>query len=256
MSDLIIQDLHMRFAGVVALERVSLAVEEGEIFSLIGPNGSGKSTLFNCISGFHRPQGGSLRFDGRDLLALPPHRIIGAGIARTFQNLQTLPYMTVLDNVLLGAHHRIRAGSTALRWFSRRQRGREEALALEVLDFLGIVNFEGRYLGGQPYGIRKLVEIARALVARPRLLLLDEPAAGMNDQETLEIAKIITEIREDLGITTVVVEHDMHLVMQVSDRVGVLDSGRLVTVGRPEEVRRHPEVIRSFLGPSGEAADA
>lgn len=121
-------------------------------------------------------------------------------------------------------------------------------MALEVLDFLGIANFEGKYLGGQPYGIHKLVEIARALIAKPRLILLDEPAAGMNEQETLEIAKIITEIREDLGITTVVVEHDMRLVMQISDRVGVLESGRLLTVGKPEEVRKHPEVIRTFLG--------
>ncbi len=251
--ELVVKDLEMRFAGVKALDGASLSVEEGEIFSLVGPNGSGKSTLFNCISGLTRPQGGSLHFGDLDLLSLAPHGIVGAGIARTFQNLQILPYMTVLDNVLLGAHHRIGLGDTLRRCCSPWQRAREEAMALEVLDFLGIVNFEGRYLGGQPYGIHKLVEIARALVAKPRLILLDEPAAGMNEQETLEIAKIITEIREDLGITAVVVEHDMRLVMEISDRVGVLDSGRLITVGRPEEVRQHPEVIRSFLG---EAADA
>ena len=244
----------MQFSGVVALDGASLRVEEGEIFSLIGPNGSGKSTLFNCISGFTRPQRGSLHYGDRDLLALPPHGVVGAGIARTFQNLQTLPYMTVLDNVLLGAHHRIGLGGTLRRWFSPWQRAREEAMALEVLDFLGIGNFEGKYLGGQPYGIHKLVEIARALIAKPRLLLLDEPAAGMNEQETLEIAKIISEIREDLSITVVVVEHDMRLVMRISDRVGVLESGKLLTVGQPEEVRRHPEVIRTFLGE--EAANA
>ncbi len=251
--DLVVNDLHMRFDGVVALDGATLRIEEGEIYALIGPNGSGKSTLFNCISGFSRPQRGGLSFGDVDLLALPPHGVVGAGISRTFQNLQTLPYMTVLDNVLLGAHRRIGVADTFRRWLSPGQRAREEAMALEVLDFLGIANFEGRYLGGQPYGIHKLVEIGRALVARPRMILLDEPAAGMNEQETLEIAKIITEIRDDLGVTPVVVEHDMRLVMQVSDRVGVLDSGRLVTAGRPEEVRRHPEVIRSFLGEDADA---
>ena len=161
--------------------------------------------------------------------------------------------MTVLDNVLLGDHSKISNRETVTRWFSRRQREREEASALDVLDFLGLANYEQKYLSGQPYGIQKLVEIARALVVKPKLILIDEPAAGMNDQETMEIAKIISEIRDDLGITVLVVEHDMSLVMSISDRVCVLDSGNVLALGIPEEVREHPDVIRAFLGEEAHA---
>lgn len=248
MADLIIENLKMHFSGVVALDGVSLEVREGEIFSLVGPNGSGKTTLFNCISGFVTPLRGTIRYGDKDILCLPPHRIIDVGISRTFQNLQNVPYMTVLDNVLLGNHSGIGNRETLKRWVSRSQREREEKAALEVLDFLGLANYEQRYLSGQPYGIQKLVEIARALVSRPKLILIDEPAAGMNDQETMEIAKIIREIRDDLGVSVLVVEHDMSLVMAVSDRVCVLDSGTVVTIGEPTEVKSHPDVISAFLG--------
>lgn len=250
---LTVKNLHVRFSGVIALEAVSLEVEEGEIFSLVGPNGSGKTTLFNCINGFNTPRRGAILYGGVDLLKLPPHQIVTLGISRTFQNLQTVSHMTVLENVLLGAHRRIDGRATLRRWISRRQRQAEEALALEVLDFLGIANYEQRFIGSQPYGIHKLVELARALVARPALVLLDEPAAGMNEQETLEMAKIISEIRTDLGVTVLVVEHDMSLVMQVSDRVCVLDSGQVVTIGEPAAVRRHPRVIEAFLGAGAHA---
>lgn len=248
MADLAITDIHMHFAGVIALDGVSFTVNEGEIFSLVGPNGSGKTTLFNCINGFSRPQEGEIHYNGTDLLSRAPHEIIKLGISRTFQNLQNIPYMTVLDNVLLGNHSKIGSRETARRWFSRRQRESEEASALDVLDFLGLANYEQRYLSGQPYAIQKLVEIARALVAKPQLILIDEPAAGMNDQETMEIAKIVSEIRGDLGITVLVVEHDMNLVMSISDRVCVLDSGNVLALGVPEEVKKHPDVITAFLG--------
>lgn len=248
MADLQVSDLQVRFSGVVALNGVSLNVQEGEVFSLVGPNGSGKTTLFNCINGFVTPLRGTIYYDGVNLLSQPPHRIIQAGISRTFQNLQNVPYMTVLDNVLLGNHTRIGNQETVKRWISRKQREREERSALEVLDFLGLANYEQRYLSGQPYGIQKLVEIARALVSQPKLILIDEPAAGMNDQETMEIAKIIREIRDDLGITVLVVEHDMSLVMAVSDRVCVLDSGSIVIIGEPDEVKSHPDVVSAFLG--------
>ena len=248
MADLQVSDLQVRFSGVVALDGVSLNVQEGEVFSLVGPNGSGKTTLFNCINGFVTPLRGTIYYDGVNLLSQPPHRIIQAGISRTFQNLQNVPYMTVLDNVLLGNHTRIGNQETVKRWISRKQREREERSALEVLDFLGLANYEQRYLSGQPYGIQKLVEIARALVSQPKLILIDEPAAGMNDQETMEIAKIIREIRDDLGITVLVVEHDMSLVMAVSDRVCVLDSGSIVIIGEPDEVKSHPDVVSAFLG--------
>ena len=238
----------MRFSGVVALNDVSLNVNRGEIFSLIGPNGSGKSTLFNCINGFNRPQKGGISYNGSDLFKTASHDVINTGISRTFQNIQNVPYMTVLDNVLLGAHSRIDAKFTFNRWLLKSYREKEEALALEIMDFLGITNYESKYMSGQPYGIQKLVEIARALVPKPKLILMDEPAAGMNEQETHEIAKIISEIRDQLDITVMVVEHDMNLVMSISDRIGVLDSGKIITIGLPEEVKAHPKVLEAYLG--------
>ena len=253
MNKLSIQNLKMHFSGVHALDDVSFKVNKGEIFSLIGPNGSGKSTLFNCINGFCEPQKGDIKFNDIDLINSKPHEIVKHGISRTFQNLQNIPYMTLLDNVLLGAHHRLTVWDTFNRWISQKEREREEALALEVMDFLGIANFEKKYLTGQPYGIQKLVEIARALICKPKLILMDEPAAGMNDQETLEIAKIISEIRDVLGITVLVVEHDMNLVMSISDRICVLDSGKILAMGIPEEVKNHPEVIKVFLGDEAHA---
>ena len=253
MNKLSIQNLKMHFSGVHALDDVSFKVNKGEIFSLIGPNGSGKSTLFNCINGFCEPQKGDIKFNDIDLINSKPHEIVKHGISRTFQNLQNVPYMTLLDNVLLGAHHRLTVRDTFNRWISQKEREREEALALEVMDFLGIANFEKKYLTGQPYGIQKLVEIARALICKPKLILMDEPAAGMNDQETLEIAKIISEIRDVLGITVLVVEHDMNLVMSISDRICVLDSGKILAMGIPEEVKNHPEVIKVFLGDEAHA---
>jgi len=253
MNKLSIQNLKMHFSGVHALDDVSFKVNKGEIFSLIGPNGSGKSTLFNCINGFCEPQKGDIKFNDIDLINSKPHEIVKHGISRTFQNLQNVPYMTLLDNVLLGAHHRLTVRDTFNRWISQKEREREEALALEIMDFLGIANFEKKYLTGQPYGIQKLVEIARALICKPKLILMDEPAAGMNDQETLEIAKIISEIRDVLGITVLVVEHDMNLVMSISDRICVLDSGKILAMGIPEEVKNHPEVIKVFLGDEAHA---
>ena len=253
MYDLNIKDLQMHFSGVRALDGISFNVNEGEIFSLIGPNGSGKSTLFNCINGFCIPQKGNIVYNDINLLNSKPHQIVKHGISRTFQNLQNVPYMTLLGNVLLGAHSRLTTKDTFNRWLSQREREREEALALDVMDFLGIANLEQKYLSGQPYGIQKLVEIARALVCKPKLILLDEPAAGMNNQETLEIAKIITEIRDVLDITVLVVEHVMNLVMSISDQICVLDSGKILAMGKPEEVKNHPDVIKVYLG---EAADA
>ena len=248
MSQLNINNVTMRFSGVVALNKVSLSVEEGEIFSLIGSNGSGKSTLFNCINGFNRPIEGDIYYNGINLLKTASHDVIKAGISRTFQNVQNVPFMTVLDNVLLGAHSRLDNEFTLKRWLFKGYREKEEALALEVMDFLGIANYESKFMSGQPYGIQKLVEIARALIPNPKLILMDEPAAGMNDQETFEIAQIISEIRDKLGIGILVVEHDMNLVMSISNRIGVLDSGKIITIGKPEEVKNHPEVLKAYLG--------
>jgi len=243
----------MNFSGVRALDGVTFTVKEGEIFSLIGANGSGKSTLFNCINRYCIPEKGSIHYSEKNILDLLPHHISELGIARTFQNLQNVPYMTLLENVLLGAHKRLSNTDLVRRWFFRKERLREETMALEVMSFLGIDNFEAKFLSGQPYAIQKLVEIARALISKPKLILLDEPAAGMNDQETLEISKIILEIRDVLGITVLLVEHDMNLVMKISDRICVLDSGKIIALGDPEKVKNNPEVIRSYLGDNSHA---
>ena len=243
MSDLIIDSLTMRFSGLVALDEVSFSVKENEIFSLIGPNGSGKTTLFNCINGFNKPQNGTINFYGENLLDKKTHHIIHSGISRTFQNVQNIPFMTVLDNILLGANSRIDTLGTIKRWVSRDQRKAEESMALEIMDFLM----------GQPFGIQKLAEIARALVSKPKLILLDEPAAGMNDQETREIANIIRDIRDELGITVLLVEHDMNLVMSISDQICVLESGKVIASGDPSVIKNDPKVIESYLG---EPADA
>ena len=253
MSDLIIDSLTMRFSGLVALDEVSFSVKENEIFSLIGPNGSGKTTLFNCINGFNKPQNGTIHFNDEDLLGKKTHRIIHSGISRTFQNVQNIPFMTVLDNILLGANSRIDTLGMFKRWVSRDQRKTEESMALEIMDFLGMVNYEQKFMMGQPFGIQKLAEIARALVSKPKLILLDEPAAGMNDQETREIANIIRDIRDELGVTVLLVEHDMNLVMSISDRICVLESGKIIALGKPNEVKDNPKVIESSLG---EAVDA
>ena len=248
MTDLIIDSLTMRFSGLVALDEVSFSVKENEIFSLIGPNGSGKTTLFNCINGFNKPQNGTIHFNDEDLLGKKTHRIIHSGISRTFQNVQNIPFMTILDNILLGANSRIDTMGMLKRWISRDQRKAEESMALEIMDFLGMVNYEQKFMMGQPFGIQKLAEIARALVSKPKLILLDEPAAGMNDQETREIANIIRDIRDELGVTVLLVEHDMNLVMSISDRICVLESGKIIALGKPNEVKDDPKVIESYLG--------
>jgi branched-chain amino acid transport system ATP-binding protein len=244
------RNLHVHFEGVIALQDLSLNVDESEIVGLIGPNGSGKTTFFNVVSGFVKPNKGKVLLFNNDITQLSPSSISTLKIARTFQNLEMFPFMTVLENVMVGNHNRVNGKSVLKNLFSRVERQRQEFMALEMLDFLGISGFEKSRPAGMPYGIQKLVELARALAVQPRLLLLDEPAAGMNEQETIEMSRIIRDIRNNLGITVLVVEHDMSLVMPICDRVIVLNSGEKLAEGKPEEIKTNPDVLEVFLGKS------
>ena len=242
--------LSKSFGGVTAIADLDFAVPEGLVYAVIGPNGAGKTTLFNLISGVYRPEEGRLKFGGEDLIGRPPHRISRLGLSRTFQNLQVFFNMTVLENVMVGAHGRGRSGlAGALLRLPRMRREEREfrRWAAEALEFCGLDALAGRSAAALPYGALKRVEIARALAARPRLLLLDEPAAGLNDTETRELTGLIGRIR-DLGVTVLLVEHNMALVMQVSDRILVLDFGSRLAEGTPAEVRTDPRVIAAYLG--------
>ena len=250
-----VSDLSVRFGGIVALDGVSFAVAPGQIAGLIGPNGAGKTTLFNCLSRLYPWWRGDIIFKGRSLLQVPKHRIAELGIGRTFQNLALFRTMTVLQNVMLGAHCRTRSGflSSALR-LPRVSREEEEleARARQLVSFLDLDDFATVPVLGLPFGIQKRVELARALAARPQLLLLDEPASGLNHEELEALMELLRKIRDNLNVTVLLVEHHMNLVMRISDKVVALDFGRKIADGTPEEVQRHPEVIRAYLGAAAE----
>jgi branched-chain amino acid transport system ATP-binding protein len=245
-----VEALEQSFGGVMALAGVSFEVPEGLIYAVIGPNGAGKTTLFNALCGFYQPSAGSIRFDGRELLGFPPHRIAAQGIARTFQNLQLFFNMTVLENVMVGGHLRARTSllTAALRLPRVRREERQlRAWAREALELCDLADRADQPASALPYGLMKRVEIARALAARPRLLLLDEPAAGLNDTETLALRELIARIRAS-GVTVLLVEHNMALVMGVSDRLLVLDYGSVLAEGTPVEIQADPRVIAAYLG--------
>lgn len=257
-SVLTLSDVTLRFGGVVALNDVGFDVRHGEIFAVIGPNGAGKTSLLNSISGLYRPQQGSLRLHSdanhaRDieLRRTAPHAIAKAGIARSFQNIELFRHMTVLDNLMLGRHVHIQGGVISCGIFWGRQQRREiehRAVVEDIIDFLEIEPLRHAPVGKLAYGLQKRVELARALALSPRLLLLDEPMAGMNAEEKEDMARFILDINEERGITTVLIEHDMGVVMDLSDRVAVLDFGRVIAVGTPAEVGSHPAVISAYLG--------
>lgn len=247
-----VEGLTLSFGGVRALAGVSFEVEEGSITSVIGPNGAGKTSLFNAISGFYRPDAGSVRVFGRDVGRLHAPGRAALGLARTFQNIALFRGMTVLDNIKLGRHAHMRTNLLDALFYLGRARREEMALRAEVeeriIDFLEIDHIRHAPVAALSYGLRKRVELARALAMRPRILMLDEPVAGMNREETEDMARFILDVKEEWGVTILMVEHDMGMVMDISDHVVVLNFGQVIARGRPEEVQRDPQVVTAYLG--------
>jgi branched-chain amino acid transport system ATP-binding protein len=244
-------DVHLSFAGVKAIDGVSFEVGKGELFAIIGPNGAGKTSIFNCLNGVYRPQRGTIRWKGKSIAGLKPYHIARDGISRTFQNIELFGAMTVLQNLMLGRHHLMDSSwAAASVWFGKAKREELEnrRKVEEIIDFLEITQYRRYPVALLPYGVQKRIELGRALAMEPELLLLDEPVAGMNLEETEDMARFILDIKEELGIAMILVEHDMGLVMDIAERVMVLDFGRNIATGTPDVVQNDPEVIRAYLG--------
>ena len=246
-----VDNVTLKFGGVTAVNKVSFSVEEGEVFALVGPNGAGKSTLFNLISRIYDPVEGDIRFQGKSILDRPAHEMARLGIARTFQNIELFEQATVLHNLLVGRH---RHRKTRL-WnemlftpFARAEERRHREAVEKVIGFLDLQAYRDKFIAGLPYGVRKVVEMGRALAIEPKLLLLDEPASGLSVEETQDVAFWVEDIKKEMGVTVIMVEHDMHLVSAVSDRVLALADGKALALGTPQEVQNHPRVIEAYIG--------
>jgi branched-chain amino acid transport system ATP-binding protein len=246
-----VSDLSLRFGGVQAIGNVSFSVEQGEVFAIIGPNGAGKTSVLNVITRVFDPTQGRVEFEGQDITALPRHKVVHSGIGRTFQNIELFEGGTVLDNLLLG-RHRFPHGSFAAQWLWTPAVRAAEAASRDqvedVIQLLDLMPYRNSPVAGLPYGVRKVVELARALATQPRMLLLDEPASGLNPEETRELAFWIDDIQKDLGITVIMVEHDMSLVSEAADRVLCMNMGQVLALGTPAEVQSDPAVIAAYLG--------
>lgn len=249
-----VDNLTIGFGGIRALEEVGFSVDPGTIFSVIGPNGAGKTTIFNCISGLYKPDHGKVLFKGEDITGLKPHHIARRGIARTFQNIELFSRMTVMENLMLGRHIHMKTGvfSGAV-FFSRgskaaRQEIEHRGRVERIIDLLNLQSARNQFVGNLPYGTQKLVELGRALALEPQLLLLDEPSAGMNSEEKQDLIFWIKDIQDELGVAILLIEHDMKMVMDISDRILVINFGKPITEGIPQEIQVHPDVLKAYLG--------
>ncbi len=251
MSSLKFNDVTLKFGGITALNNISFEVKPKTLFAIIGPNGAGKTSIFNCISGIYRPTVGSVTYGNTDIKELRPDQVAEMGIARTFQNIELFENMTVLDNILIGAHRHLNYGSISSLLFNKKARKSEleaRIIAEEIIDFLEIEQFRYSYILSLPYGVQKRVEIGRALALNPEVLLLDEPAAGMNNEETEDIARFIIDIHEEMGKTIILVDHDMNMVMDIAEEVMVLNFGQKLAEGNPAAIVKDSNVIDAYLG--------
>jgi branched-chain amino acid transport system ATP-binding protein len=238
----------------MAVDRVTISVERGTIFSIIGPNGAGKTTIFNCISGLYKPDSGEILFKGENIVGLKPHKIAQKGISRTFQNIELFSRMTTMENLMLGRHIHMKTGIwSGATFFRRGSRAAQEEIAHresveKIIDLLDLQAARNQFVGALPYGTQKLVELGRALALEPELLLLDEPSAGMNSEEKQDLIFWVKDIQDELGVTILFIEHDMKMVMDISDRILAINFGKPIAEGNPEEIQSHPEVLKAYLG--------